>query len=93
MKKFPDFPQGDSSEMPQTGEKGRGCSSEDPFPEAEAPQRRQIIPQLQIAPAQAEGGKEPRSQQRRRKDRLRQPRKPGVQGAHQVRHRSEKDPT
>ena len=93
MKKFPDFPQGDSSEMPQTGEKGRCGSPEDPFPEAEAPQRRQIIPQLQIAPAPAEGGKEPRSQQRRRKDCLRQPGKSGVQGAQQIRHRSEKDPT
>ena len=79
--------------MPQTGKKGRYRPSKEPFPQSKAKAHRQIVTQLQISPAQAEGGKEPRSQQRRRKDCLRQPGKSGVQGAQQIRHRSEKDPT
>ena len=79
--------------MPQTGKKGRYRPSKEPFPQSKAKAHRQIVTQLQISPAQAEGGKKPRSQQKAAEQQLRQPGKPGVQGAQQIRHRSEKDPT
>ena len=75
--------------MPQTGEEGRCCSPEYPLPEAEAQAHRQVVPQLQISPAQAEGGKKPRSQQKAAEQQLRQPGEPPMDGAQQIHPRSQ----
>lgn len=88
MKKFPDFPQGDSGKMPQTGKKGRYRPSKEPFPQSKAKAHRQIVTQLQISPAQAEGGKKPRSQQKAAEQQLRQPGEPPMDGAQQIHPRS-----
>ena len=89
MKKFPDFPQGDSGKMPQTGKKGRYRPSKEPFPQTKSQAHRQIVPQLKISPAQAEGGKKPRSQQKAAEQQLRQPGEPPMDGAQKIHPRSQ----
>ena len=75
--------------MPQTGKKGRHRPSKEPFPQTKAKDHCQIISQLQIAPAQAEGGKEPRRQQKDTEQQLRQPGQPPMDGAQQIHPRSQ----
>ena len=75
--------------MPQTGKKGRYRPSKAPFPQRKAKTHRQIVTQLQISPAQAEGGKKPRSQQKTAEQQLRQPGEPPMDGAQQIHPRSQ----
>ena len=75
--------------MPQTGKKGRHRPSKEPFPQTKAKGHCQIVPQLQISPAQAEGDKKPRGQQKAAEQQLRQPGQASMDGAQQIHPRSQ----
>ena len=75
--------------MPQTGKKGRYRPSKEPFPQSKAKAHRQIVTQLQISPAQAEGGKKPRSQQKAAEQQLRQPGQEAMDRSQKVHPRSQ----
>ena len=70
--------------MPQTGEKGRCGSPEDPFPESRSRQKRQIKPDPQLPAAQGKGAVEPGEKQLQCDQQLAEPGRFSVEGAEYI---------
>lgn len=78
--------------MPNFPEERRNGGAEEPLPEGEARQRAQIIPDPQIRPAEAEGGKQPAQQQLQADEELAEEAVPLFQGLDGIGPGAQEDP-